>query len=61
MKLYKITIIEKREGTFSVEAESLAEAKDKAKWRLLTQTNPAIEPQYTASYHPKDIKEIKDD
>ena len=55
MKKYKIRVSERREGTFSVEAESLSEAKDKAKWRLLTQTKPSIEPQYTYTFTPNEI------
>jgi len=57
MKTYKIKILEKREGTFSVEAESLSKAKDEAKWRLLTQTRPPIEPQYTYTFTPSEIDE----
>ena len=55
MITYNIKVLEKRESSFLVEAESLSEAKNDAKYRLLTQTHPPIELQYT--YTVKKIRE----
>ena len=55
MKTYKIKVSEKRESSFSVKAESLEQAKFDAKWRLLTQTTPSIEPQYTYTFISSEI------
>lgn len=57
MKTYTICVLEKREATYRVKAKSLSEAKKDAKWRLLTSTRPAVEPQYTYTYSPTEITE----
>ena len=56
-KTYTICVLEKREATYRVKAKSLSEAKKDAKWRLLTSTRPAVEPQYTYTYLPSEIVE----
>ena len=55
MKIYTICVLEKREATYRVKAKSLSEAKKDAKWRLLTSTKPAVEPQYAYTYLPNEI------
>lgn len=55
MKTYTICILEKREATYRVKAKSLSEAKKDAKLRLLTETYPAVKPQYTYTYVPSEV------
>ena len=43
---YLIKIKEIKTERYEVEAESLKEAKEQAHWRLITQTNPSVEPEY---------------
>ena len=45
MKVYEIEVKETRSAKYTIEAESLAEAKKDAHWRLITQTRPPIEPK----------------
>ena len=59
MKTYTICVLEKREATYRVKAKSLSEAKKDAKWRLLTSTRPAVEPQYTYTYLASEIYQDK--
>lgn len=47
MKTYEIEVKETRSAVYTVEAESLAEAKKDAHWRLITQSRPPIEPKIT--------------
>lgn len=44
---YVIKIQEVKTARYAVEAESLKEAKEQAHWRLITQTNPSVEPEYS--------------
>ena len=55
MKTYTICILEKREVTYKIKAASLSEAKKDAKMRLLTETYPSVQPQYTYTYLPSEV------
>lgn len=59
MKTYTICVLEKREATYRIKAKSLSEAKKDAKLRLLTETYPSAEPQYTYTYLPSEIYQEK--
>tara|TARA_R100000664_G_scaffold26590_1_gene36851 strand:+ start:322 stop:507 length:186 start_codon:yes stop_codon:yes gene_type:complete len=53
---YQINIKEVKSADYTIEANSLTEAKDLAYWRLHTQTEPSIKPK--VSY---DVQKIKED
>ena len=59
MKNYKITIMETRVATYDIQADSLTDAKDIAKCKLRTQTEPKLDPNYSYSYKPKEITNVK--
>ena len=51
---YVIKIKEVKTERYEIEAESLKAAKEQAHWRLITQTNPSVEPMYSYKVLHKD-------